>query len=119
MIRAVVIVLVVLLVILQYSLWFGDGGWHDMRWLAGKVATQRIENQTLEQRNRALAAEVEDLKQGNQAIEGRARAELGLIKPDEVFYQVVGPAPASTIDGPREAQPEDLELPSERGGLRE
>ncbi len=95
MLRAVVIVLLVLLVTLQYTLWFGDGGYRDVAWLKKQVAEQKAENRRLRERNRALEAEVVDLKQGRQAIEGRARSELGLIKPGEIFYQVVGPTPAT------------------------
>lgn len=96
MLRVVVIVLVVLLVVLQYTFWFGNGGYRDAAWLQKQVTEQKAENRRLEKRNRALAAEVADLKQGRQAIEGRARSELGLIKPGEIFYQVVGPAPATS-----------------------
>lgn len=98
MLRAVVIVLLVLLAILQYTFWFGDGGYRDVAWLKQQVAQQKAENLRLRERNRALAAEVVDLKQGRQAIEGRARSELGLIKPGEIFYQVVEPAKAESAD---------------------
>lgn len=96
MLRWIAILLIVLLIILQLKLWVGDGGMREVDWLRNQVHAQKVENSKFEQRNKALSAEVEDLKQGKQAIESRARAELGLIKPGEVFYQVVGPAPAST-----------------------
>ncbi|MGB8636348.1 MAG: cell division protein FtsB [Rhodanobacteraceae bacterium] len=96
MLRVIFALLFVLLLILQYTLWLGDGGYRDVSWLRKQVAAQKAENKRLEERNKALAAEVEDLKQGKQAIEGRARSELGLIKPGETFYQVVTPAPAAT-----------------------
>ena len=77
---------------LQYRLWWGDGGLGEARELQDRVAAQRQENVRLQQRNDALAAEVEDLKSGEAAIEDRARSELGMVKPGEVFYRVVDPA---------------------------
>jgi len=86
----------VLLIALQLKLWVGEGGMRDLRALRARVAAQDAENAKLKQRNQALAAEVQDLKHGQAAIEARARSELGLIKPGETFYQVVTPAPASS-----------------------
>lgn len=97
MARVVIIVLVVLLAGLQYTLWFGDGGWRDMNRMQAQVEAQVAENGELARRNEMLAAEVEDLKQGSDAIEGRAREDLGLIKPGEIFYQVVGPPAAPDV----------------------
>lgn len=101
MLRVIVAILFVLLLVLQYTLWFGDGGYRDVAWLDKQVAAQKVENKQMRKRNEALAAEVENLKQGKQAIEERARSELGLIKPGEVFYQVAGPA-SSASSGSRE-----------------
>jgi cell division protein FtsB len=83
--------LIGLLIGLQGKLWFGQGGRPEVRHLQERVATQRRENAELRKRNEALAAEVEDLKSGTEAIEERARSELGMIKPGEVFYQVIEP----------------------------
>jgi cell division protein FtsB len=81
--------------LLQYPLWFGKGGWLRVWNLERQVQDQRQTNAALAQRNGALDAEVRDLKQGFEAIEERARYELGLIKQDEIFFQVVPPqAPA-------------------------
>jgi cell division protein FtsB len=88
-VRALLAILVLLLVALQLKMWFGEGGYRDVQRLAERVEEQARENATLAQRNRELQAEVEDLRQGLQAIEERARSELGLIKEDEEFYQVV------------------------------
>lgn len=96
MLRWIAMLLVLLLIALQIKLWIGDGGTRQVHWLRQQVAQQKAENARLEQRNKALAAEVADLKKGEQAVEGHARAELGLIKPGEVFYQVV-PAGARTV----------------------
>ena len=89
--RWIVLGLIALLIGLQGKLWFGQGGRPEVRQLQGRVATQRRENAELRKRNEALAAEVEDLKSGTEAVEERARSELGMIKPGEVFYQVIEP----------------------------
>lgn len=78
-----------LIVWLQWELWTGRGGLPDVDRLKQRVAAQKAENAELKARNRALAADVEDLKSGREAIEERAREELGMIRDDEVFYQVV------------------------------
>ncbi|MCW8871495.1 MAG: cell division protein FtsB [Xanthomonadales bacterium] len=90
--RVLLAILLLLLVALQFKMWFGEGGYRDVQRLAQRVDEQAEENEALAQRNRELQAEVEDLRQGLEAIEERARSELGLIKEDEEFYQVV-PAP--------------------------
>lgn len=81
-----------LLAWLQYRLWFGVGGTTQVEELRGRVETQARQNEGLQQRNDALAAEVADLKSGEAAIEERARGELGMIKPGETFYRVVDDA---------------------------
>jgi cell division protein FtsB len=88
-------VLAGLILVLQYPLWFGKGGWLRVRELDRQVTAQSQVNAGLKARNDALDAEVRDLKQGLEAVEERARAELGMIRADEVFYQVVTPAPAA------------------------
>ena len=92
--RLLILGLVLLLAALQAKLWFGAGGLHEVDQLRRTVQAQQQENARLRQRNEALAAEVEDLKTGTAAVEERARSELGMIKPGEVFYRVVEPAPA-------------------------
>ena len=81
--------LVLLLGWLQYRLWFGIGSAGEVAALEAQVQHQHRENSGLEERNAALAAEVRDLKEGVAAAEERARSELGMIKPGEVFYRVV------------------------------
>ena len=83
------VVLVALLALLQARLWTGQGGHRSVAALQAQVRQQTRENAGLEQRNAALAAEVEDLKSGEAAVEERARGELGMIKPGETFYRVV------------------------------
>lgn len=87
--RVLLIIMVVILVLLQLKLWFGEGGFRDVQRLEQRVEEQALENEILAQRNRELQAEVEDLRQGLEAVEERARSELGLIKENEEFYQVV------------------------------
>ncbi|PIV33780.1 MAG: cell division protein FtsB [Lysobacterales bacterium CG02_land_8_20_14_3_00_62_12] len=87
--RWIVLVLAVLLLALQTKLHWGQGGVADVQRLRTRVATQTRDNAVLQQRNAALAAEIDDLKTGTDAIEERARSELGMIKPGEIFYQVI------------------------------
>lgn len=75
--------------LLQYPLWLGEGGWLKVRERALNIDTQQSLNQRLQTRNAGLLAEVGDLKQGRDAIEERARNELGMIAPDEWFVRVV------------------------------
>jgi len=84
-----VIVLLLLLVYLQYRLWFADGSLPQVWQLHREVALQREQNVKLRERNDALDAEVRDLQQGLDAIEERAREDLGMVKQDETFYQIV------------------------------
>jgi cell division protein FtsB len=75
--------------LLQYPLWLGEGGWLKVRERAQAIETQQALNQRLQIRNAGLLAEVGDLKQGRDAVEERARNELGMIAPDEWFVRVV------------------------------
>ena len=106
--RALLAILLLVLLALQFKLWFGEGGYRDVQRLAQRVEQQAQENELLAQRNRELQAEVEDLRQGLEAIEERARSELGLIKENEEFYQVV-PAPE-----PGQEQGQEQEQEQER-----
>jgi len=87
--RWLVWLLAVLFVLLQYKLWVGDGSLAEVWDLYRQGELQKQENQQLRERNQALEAEVQDLKQGLDSIEERAREELGMIKEDETFYQVI------------------------------
>jgi cell division protein FtsB len=91
-------VFIALIAALQYPMWLGRGGWLQVRENDRQVALQREANAKLKLRNDALDADVRDLKTGYEAIEERARSELGMIRQDEVFFQLqVGPVtkPAS------------------------
>jgi cell division protein FtsB len=87
--KKLLLLLIVLLVYLQYQLWFGDGSLQNVWELHREVDMQHQENLELRERNAALQAEVEDLQQGLDAIEEHAREDLGMVKEGETFYQVV------------------------------
>lgn len=82
-----------IIVILQYPLWLGKGGWLRVWDLDRQVTVQKDQNEKLKRRNAALDAEVRDLKQGFEAVEERARYELGMVRPDEIFFQIIPPTP--------------------------
>src|SRR4051794_26639380 len=82
-----------LLLLIQYPLWLGKGGWMRAWHVERELSAQKDKNGQLEVRNSGLAAEVRDLKQGTEAVEERARYELGMVKHDEVFFQVVDEVP--------------------------
>lgn len=95
------VALAALLVLLQYPLWLGKGGWLRV-WDVDQQLQQQMEgNKKLEVRNAGLDAEVRDLKQGYDAIEERARFELGMIRQDEVFVQI----PEKASSDPKSAKP--------------
>jgi cell division protein FtsB len=89
-----------LILLIQYPLWLGKGGWLRVWHIEQDFSREKMKNAGLEGRNAVLAAEVADLKQGSEAIEERARYELGMVRRDEVFFQIVeeknrGQAPIS------------------------
>jgi cell division protein FtsB len=93
-VRLLALVFVVMIAALQYPMWLGKGGWLQVRELDRQVGVEREANAKLKTRNDALDAEVRDLKTGLDAIEERARSELGMVRQDEVFFQLQdGPAP--------------------------
>ena len=96
--RALAVIFVLLILALQYPMWLGKGGWLQVRELDRQVEAQRQVNADLKARNAALDADVRDLKTGFEAIEERARSELGMVRQDEVFFQLpADPAPASSL----------------------
>ena len=90
--KALTLIFVILIALLQYPLWLGKGSWLRVWNVNQQIDEQKDKNAAFKQRNETLNAEVRDLKQGNAAIEERARSELGMIKQDEVFYQVIDQA---------------------------
>lgn len=93
--KKIIVILVVLLVFLQYKIWLGDGGIPRILQLQEEVDTVQTQVDKLKERNQALDAEVQDLKKGLDAIEERARSDLGMIGQDEVYYQVIDKKPAT------------------------
>jgi cell division protein FtsB len=88
--KLLLVVAFVVFAVLQFNLWFGEGGVRDVRDLKKAVALQQQENEKLAERNRVLEAEVKDLKNGLEAVEEHSRLDLGMIKQNETFYLVTG-----------------------------
>ena len=98
--RWLALIFVAAIVALQYPMWLGSRGWLAARDLDRQLALQRDHNAKLKARNAALDADVRDLKTGSEAIEERARSELGMIRQDEVFFQLQ-PAAAKSAQPPK------------------
>jgi cell division protein FtsB len=99
MLRPVTLILAAIILLLQYPLWLGKGSWLKVWDIDRQVDAQKRINQQTSMRNAALDAEVRDLKNGTEAIEERARTDLGMLKRDEIFFQIIGqnpPVPASS-----------------------
>jgi cell division protein FtsB len=94
--RLILLCLVALLLLIQFPLWLGKGGWLRVWDLDRQVAAAKKKNTDQKARNNKLGSEVQDLKEGTGAVEERARYELGMIKQDEVFVQVLAPKSAAT-----------------------
>ncbi len=88
-IKIIMIIMMIFIVFFQYRIWIGDGSYEEVAKLEKLVRIQQKENSRLKERNDALDAEVKDLKKGLQAVEERARNELGMVKDGETFYQVI------------------------------
>lgn len=89
MLKPLTAILIILLILVQYQLWAGNASFGRQSELTQRVNAQQLENQRNEARNKVLYAEIADLRTGSEAIEERARHELGMIRPGEVFYRVV------------------------------
>ena len=87
--RLLTLTLALLIAALQYPLWLGKGSWLKAWEVDQELSKQNVENARLKARNASLDAEVRDLKTGYEAIEERARTELGMLKQDEIFFQVL------------------------------
>ena len=100
--RLVTVVLFVLLVLIQYPLWWGHGGWLRVHELQQELAQQLKKNVDAKERNERIQGEVQDLQNGTAAVEERARYEMGMVKDSEVFVQFVSPnAPSSALNVPQ------------------
>ena len=112
--RILTLILVLLIAFIQYPLWVGKGSWLSVWKSDAELGKQQQANKQLETRNASLAAEVRDLKTGYDAIEERARNELGMIKQDEVFFQILDKpalplvAPLPPADGKTASDPKKL-----------
>jgi cell division protein FtsB len=93
--RWLIIILVLLVLALQYRLWFGEANLREVMSLKQAISTQQQDNEKLRERNRQLEAEVQDLKKGLAALEERARSEMGMIREDETFIQLIEPRSGS------------------------
>ena len=87
--KLLALALLVAIGLLQYPLWLGKGSWLRVWEVDQKLSAQRDANQKLRLRNAVLDAEVADLKQGFEAVEERARSELGMVRRDEIFFQIL------------------------------
>jgi len=93
--KLLALALVTLIALIQYPLWLGKGSWLRVLEVDQQIQAQREASRRMQMRNAALDAEVRDLKEGLDAIEGRARSELGMIRQDEIFFQVLEHVPAT------------------------
>lgn len=100
--RLITLSLAVLLLLIQYPLWLGKGGWLRVWDLDNQVAEAQKKNEELRARNAKLNSEVGDLREGTGAVEERARYELGMIKNGEIFVQILEPN-AKTVSAPMPA----------------
>jgi cell division protein FtsB len=89
LLKILTLILITLVALLQYPLWLGKGSWLKVWEIDQQVTRQHEINHKLQMRNAALDAEVRDLKQGHEAVEERARSELGMIKQNEIFFHIV------------------------------
>ncbi|RUO36354.1 cell division protein FtsB [Aliidiomarina sanyensis] len=87
--RVLTLVAIAIVLMLQYRIWFGQNGLQDLRELRQEVARQAQANESLQQRNQLLAADIDDLRTALEAVEERARNELGLVRPDETFFRLI------------------------------
>lgn len=101
----------ILIALLQYPLWLGKGSWLRVWNVNQQIKEQKEKNTAQKQLNETLNAEVRDLKQGSAAIEERARSELGMIKEDEVFYQVIDQPLPTQPANQLPATPAEMETP--------
>lgn len=112
--RLILICLTALLVLIQIPLWFGKGGWLRVWELSHQLDSALAKEQQLKARNAQLASEVQDLKEGTGAVEERARFELGLIKDNEIFVQVVEPGSKVPPPAPPKAATKPVTKPASK-----
>lgn len=91
--RFLLALLLLIFLALQYRLWVGEGSYAEVRHLQQEIANKKADLERMEKENQELRAEIEDLKKGLEAIQERARSELGMIKEGETYFQIVEPEP--------------------------
>jgi cell division protein FtsB len=117
MLKWLAVVLVVLVALLQYRLWFGVGGLGEFAEVRDRVDALEAQNRPLRARNARLAAEVVDLKTGLDAIEERARSDIGMVRSDEQFYWVPGVTVEASQQEGEDSLPETVPLSTETASL--
>lgn len=100
MYRTLILILLVMILGLQYRLWFGEANLRQVWSLQQQIEQQQIENESLTERNQRLEAEVRNLKQGMAALEERARSEMGMVQEGETFYQLIEPEQSGRTGSP-------------------
>ncbi len=108
--RLITLILLALVILIQFPLWLGKGGWLRVSELDKQVTAAHIKNDGLKQRNAKLESEVEDLKNGTEAVEERARFELGMVKKEEIFVQIL--EPGSKVDAKSQSTPTKTTSPT-------
>jgi cell division protein FtsB len=103
MLKIVIIVLALLFMALQYHLWFGEGSWPRAQAVREKLELQMSENEKLQQSNATMEAEVLDLKTGLDAIEERARVDLGLVRQGDEYFQIIQPEKLNPVPDSRQS----------------
>jgi cell division protein FtsB len=89
--RILIVILLMMLIALQYRLWFGEGSFAEVSYLKHEISKQKLELDQMQQQNQQLRAEIDDLREGLEAVEERARSELGMIRDGEVYFQIIEP----------------------------
>ena len=111
--KRLAIILASLLLLIQWPLWFGHGGWLRVWDLQHQLAARQAANEELRARNEAILAEIASLRQGSEAIEERARGELHMIGPGETFFQFVPPASGAAAEPKQVASSQPLQFGAE------
>lgn len=115
--RLILLSLAALLLLVQFPLWLGKGGWLRVWDLDQQVYAAQRKNDELRARNSKLASEVQDLKEGTGAVEERARYELGMIKDNEIFVQILDPntsPPLQEVAAPVKPPPKGKAQPQKK-----
>lgn len=105
MMKWIIAVLIFIILGLQYRLWFGEGSVEQIVQLQREIEQQKVDNAALEERNRALMAQIKELKEGTESIEAKARTDMGMIKEGETFYFIADETHPAKSPAPAQQQP--------------